>query len=338
MSDTPSLSKKRVACFGVAFADRLGQLQESVGDEFEIFPVAASQTQEGMAEAFNDVFAVIAVSTADNLPLPQDLKLLQVPGIGWDGIQAEHVPLGAKIANVAGHETAVAEYCLAQMLEWCQKLRSADAGLRAGSWARSSRFGGAPHRELRGATVGIVGYGGIGRELAGMLKALGVRVLAANRSSSAFDDQLEGCFALSDIPAMFEQCDFAVIAAALTPETRGLIGENALEALGTEGVLINVARGPVVDERALYEALAGERIGGAIIDVWYRYPDRLDDPDPKPSHFDFSALNNVSMTPHISGWTEGTASRRVAIIAENLQRAAAGEPLLNVVATGKRTT
>src|SRR5690606_40104800 len=69
-------------------------------------------------------------------------SLLQVPGIGWDGVRVEHVPTSASIANVAGHEIAVAEYCLAQMLDWCHRLRAADAEFRAGSWARSSRFGG----------------------------------------------------------------------------------------------------------------------------------------------------------------------------------------------------
>lgn len=170
-----------------------------------------------------------------------------------------------------------------------------------------------------------------------MLKALGVRVLAANRSMSAFDHQIDAGFALADIPTMLGQCDFAVVATALTPQTKGLIGRQALEALGPEGVLINVARGPVVEEEALYRALADGRLGGAIIDVWYHYPERLDDLDTAPSRFDFVALPNVVMTPHVSGWTEGTASRRVAIIAENLRRAAAGDPLLNVVATGTRT-
>ena len=154
---------------------------------------------------------------------------------------------------------------------------------------------------------------------------------------SAFDEYVDTGFALAETPTMLSQCDFAVVATALTPQTESLIGKEALDALGSEGVLVNVARGPVVAEQALYEALADGRLGGAVIDVWYHYPDRLDDADTAPSQFDFAALPNVVMTPHVSGWTEGTASRRVAIIAENLRRAAAGDPLLNVVAMGTRT-
>lgn len=336
MASDPTSAPRRIAFYGTAFADRMEQVQALLGAGFETVHVPAVLGHEAMESALADAYAVIAVSTVEGLPLPHGLKLLQVPGIGWDGVRVEHVPASASIANVAGHEIAVAEYCLTQMLDWCHRLREADAAFRAGSWARSSRFGAAPHRELRGATVGIVGYGGIGRELARMLEALGVRVLAANRSASAFDDRIEAGFALADIPAMFEQCDFAVVAAALTPQTEGLIGTEALEALGAEGVLLNVARGPVVVEKALYDALAGGRLGGAVIDVWYRYPERLDDPDLAPSQFDFAALPNVVMTPHVSGWTQGTAFRRVAVIAENLRRAAAGDPLLNVVATGMR--
>lgn len=327
----------RIVFYGPAFADRLRQVQALLGEGFETIHVPIELGHAGTAQALDDAYAVVATSTVAELPLPQGLKLLQVPGIGWDGVRVEHVPAGASIANVAGHEIAVAEYCLAQILEWCHRLRAADAEFRAGSWSRSSRFGGAPHRELRGSTVGIVGYGGIGRELARMLKALGVRVLAANRSMSAFDDQVDDGFALADIPTMLGQCDFAIVAAALTPQTENLIGKEALDALGSDGVLVNVARGAVVAEQALYEALADGKLGGAVIDVWYRYPDRLDEPDSAPSRFDFAALPNVVMTPHVSGWTEGTASRRVAFVAENLRRAAAGDPLLNVVAMGTRT-
>lgn len=337
MQSSPVPRIRRVACYGAAFADRLGQVQDLLGEGFETIHVPSDLPHGAMVDAFRDAFAVIAVNTVEGLPLSEHLKLLQVPGIGWDGVQTRHVPASAQIANVAGHEIAVAEYCLAQMLDWRHRLRAAETELRAGSWARSSRFGGAPHRELRDATVGIIGYGGIGRELARMLKALGLRVLSANRSASAFDDQIDGGYALADIPTMLKQCDFAVVATALTAQTENLIGKEALDSLGPEGVLVNVARGPVVAEKALYQSLAEGRLGGAVIDVWYRYPERLDDPDSAPSRFDFAALPNVVMTPHVSGWTEGTASRRVAIIAENLRRAAAGDPLLNVVAMGTRT-
>src|SRR5690606_11817630 len=143
----------------------------------------------------------------------------------------------------------------------------------------------------------------------------------ANRSPVG---EIEGgtSYPLERLPEMLDGCDFAVVAVALTESTRGLIGAEALAALGPRGVLVNVARGPVVEEAALFAALSERRLGGAILDVWYRYPDP-GDPDPSPAHADFAALPNVLMTPHISGWTEGTATRRIAMIAENIRRASA---------------
>jgi phosphoglycerate dehydrogenase-like enzyme len=327
---------KRIVCFGSAFADRMDAVVAQLGDGFSVDHIAADAPNDAVAAALSGALAMVTVATRDDLPIPRDLPLVQVPGIGWDGVQAAHLPENVPIANVGGHEIAVAEYCLAQMLDWCLQLRAAEAGFRTGSWHRSSRFGAPPHRELRGATVGIIGYGGIGRELARLLKAFGVRVLAANRSAGAIDELVDEGFGLDSVPEMLAACDFAVVAVALTPDTEGLVGMAALDALGADGVLVNVARGPVVDESALHSALAEGRLGGAIIDVWYRYPDHPDAVDRAPSRFDFAALSNVVMTPHVSGWSEGTAERRVAFIAENIRRAAAGEPLANIVARGTR--
>jgi len=326
----------RIVCYGNAFADRMDAVAALLGDAYTVERVPYDMEPEAMCARFAGALAVVAVGTEPGLPLPEDLRLLQVPGIGWDGVRPEHVPAGAAICNVGGHETAVAEYCLAQLLDWCHGLRALEREFRAGSWAGSSRFGAPPQRELAGATVGIIGYGGIGRELARLLQPFGVTLLAANRSPIADEPGLDGTYGLDALVPMLECCDFAIACVALTPETRGLLSDAALAALGPAGVLINVARGPVVDERALHAALTANRLGGAVLDVWYKYPETLTAADPAPAHYDFAALANVVMTPHVSGWTEGTAQRRVAAIAENIERAARGEALRNVVARGTR--
>jgi phosphoglycerate dehydrogenase-like enzyme len=330
-------SQHRVVVYGDAFADRIPELKQRLGGDYAIKQVPYGTSPREMESAFARAIAVVAVRTDVSLPLDPALRLLQVPGIGWDEVDPRHVPIAAHISNVGGHETAVAEYCVAQMLEWRHRLRDADASFRRGSWERSSRFGGSPHRELRGATVGIIGFGGVGRMLTRFLAAFEVRVLAANRSAIADHAQLAASYPLDRLPDMMSECDFAVAAIALTPETQGLVGRVELDALGPEGVLINVARGPVVEEYALWEALTNNRLGGAILDVWYRYPETIGASDLAPAHCDFASLPNVLMTPHISGWTEGTAARRVAAIAENIRRAAAGKALLNVVAPGMRS-
>ena len=108
------------------------------------------------------------------------------------------------------------------------------------------------------------------------------------------------------------------------------MGAAELAAMRPEGVILNVGRGPVIDEQALYDALAANRIGGAIIDTWYNYPT----PERPATHcasLPFHTLSNVVMTPHMSGWTDGTVRRRQETIAENIRRLERGEPLTNVV-------
>ena len=128
---------------------------------------------------------------------------------------------------------------------------------------------------------------------------------------------------------MLERADYLAVTLALTPETRGLIGARELARLKPTAVLINVARGEVVDEDALYDALHRGAIAGAALDVWYRYP--TGDAPIHPAHRPFHALPNVLMTPHVSGWTDGMMDARAGVIAENIHRAARGEAPVNLV-------
>ncbi len=130
---------------------------------------------------------------------------------------------------------------------------------------------------------------------------------------------------------MLTRADYLAITLPLTPETRGLLGDPELRAMKPTALLVNVARAEIVDEDALYEALAERRIAGAALDVWYRYPS---DPHPTlPAQRPFHELPNVLMTPHVSGWTEGMVEARATLIAENIHRAARGEPPLNQISS-----
>ena len=121
----------------------------------------------------------------------------------------------------------------------------------------------------------------------------------------------------------------AIATTPISITTRGLIGERELALMKPTARLINVARAEILDEDALYRALAERRIAGAALDVWYRYPK---EPGPTlPARQPFHELDNVLMTPHVSGWTEGMLEARAALIAENIQRTARGEPPLNLI-------
>jgi phosphoglycerate dehydrogenase-like enzyme len=137
-------------------------------------------------------------------------------------------------------------------------------------------------------------------------------------------------FPLTELHEFLGSADFILASLPLLPQTTGIIGQAELAAMRPDGVILNVGRGGVIDEQALFNALAERRIGGAVIDTWYRYP-----PAPgvttRPSTLPFHELPNIVMTPHMSGWTTGTIRRRRETMARNINRLARGEPLMNVV-------
>ena len=269
---------------------------------------------------------------ADYPPAPR-VRLVQSVATGIELIDLTALPRGVPVCNAFGHETAIAEYVLMTMLVWSHRFREIEGDFRTrSSWRPSWVQSGAPHGEIRGLTVGIVGLGRVGREVATRAAAFGCRVVAANRSPREPGGGVERIFPLAELDRMLPDCDVVVIAAAQGPETEGLFDSRRLALMPRSAFLVNIARGAIVDEAALYAALRERTIAGAAIDVWWRYPD-ASEPERRPSRFPFHELPNIIMTPHCSGWTEGMVHRRWDEIAENIRRFASGENLLNIAAT-----
>jgi phosphoglycerate dehydrogenase-like enzyme len=264
-----------------------------------------------------------------DLPSAAHLKLLQLPGAGTDEIDFSRVPAGTAICNCFEHEIGIAEYVLGAMLEWTIGLRRMEHQFRQGNWT-GSYLCGPRHGELYGKTLGIVGYGRIGREVARRARPFGMRVIVCTRTPQPDElaDRVDGMQRFDELLA---ESDFIAVTPPLNEQTRGLFDERALAAMRPTAVIINVARGAIIDERALYHALEQRRIGGAILDVWYRYPSQGQPEGPRPSSYPFQELDNVLMTPHASAWTDGLLPRRNGAVAANLNRLARGEPLINVV-------
>lgn len=305
---------------------RLGFLPQFLDAGWHI-EIAESRDPVAFAAAMRDADALVSIAWTHADPPAPALRLLQLPGAGSDGVELDALPPRATLCNCYEHEIGIAEYVLGVMLEQAIGIRRMDAGLRRGDWS-GSYLCGPLHGELYGKTLGIVGYGRIGRETARRAQAFGMRVIACSRTARREDGiDVQG---LGQLDAMLARCDFVLLAAPLTADTRGMIGAPQLAALPPSAFLINVGRGPVIDEQALYEALATRRIAGAAIDVWYRYPAQ-GTRHSRVSALPFEELDNLIMTPHASAWTDGLLPRRNRAIADNLNRLIRGEPLDNVI-------
>jgi phosphoglycerate dehydrogenase-like enzyme len=255
-----------------------------------------------------------------SFPRAPRLRLLQSVAAGLDLLDTEAVPKEVTVCNVFGHEPAIAEYVIMTMLVLAHRLFESVTAFRAGSWIASPQFGGdSPHGEVLERTIGIIGYGRIGREVAERATGLKCRVLAANRSPVADPAPAETVFPLAGLDRMLPLCDTVLIACALAPETTGLIDARRLALMRPGALLINVARARIVDEDALYAALKDGRLGGAALDVWWQYPTPAE-PERRPSRRPFHELPNVLMTPYNSSSSGATADRRWSVVAANLDR------------------
>ncbi len=259
-----------------------------------------------------------------------ECRLLQVPGAGAEQIACDALPAATPVSNVHGHEVPIAEFTIHALLEHFVQLWQYPARLDAQAWADAyaSR---AQHDEAYGKTLAIVGFGHIGQEIARRAKALGMHVVAVTRSGKPTAPALADEFvAVSELHAVLPRAGALVLCCPLDESTRGLMGARELALLPPRSLLVNVARAEVVDEQALYEALCEQRLGRAVLDVWYQYPQK-GQPSVPPSRWPLHALPNVRATPHISAMTPALLERRYRFMAGNILRLHAGQPLLNVI-------
>lgn len=318
---------ENAASFGQDFRDL-------VGAEADIRVLPDVLGDEADRRAYAEADVIIGVKFDGTLPRPQQLKLFHVPGAGYDAVDLTALPAGTNVCNCFGHEQAIAEYVMSALLARHIPLTDADRRLRQGDWAY---WAGAPdrvHGEIAGKTIGLLGFGHIGKAIARRAKAFEMQVHVANRSSIAVSELVDRAFTLDRLDEFWGSADAIVVSLPLTPETKGLVADAAFAAMRPDAVIFNVGRGPIIDEAALYAALKQNRIGSAVIDTWYRYPGSAD-ANPLPATLPFHELSNIVMTPHMSGWTGGTIRRRQQTIADNIRRSVAGEPLVNLVRPAK---
>ena len=253
------------------------------------------------------------------------LKWIQVTGAGIDYLQGQPIMKSdVIITNARIFGTPIAEYVFGSMLSFSRNFPQMLPGFQKEREWPEDPWKMHVGRELHNSTLGIVGYGDIGRAVARIGRGFGMRVVATRGTASKpyqqDDVQILPAHYLKDLLAM---SDFVVICVPLAPETEGLIGHEELKAMKPNAYLVNIARGKVIDETALITALREGWIAGAGLDVFAE--------EPLPRDSELFDLPNVILTPHIAGISTGYGDRITDLFCENLRRYLKGEPLLNVV-------
>jgi phosphoglycerate dehydrogenase-like enzyme len=296
----------------------------------------AEETSEFIATGCD---VLLTFRVPDNIKhLAPSLKWIQLLSAGADHVPAAALKSGAvPIATASGiHATPIAEYTLASMLAYAHRIHLAIRAQIRREWMRSGAFMGSVD-EIRGQTLGIIGYGSIGRETARLAAAFGMKVLALKRNPADRTDpgwcppglgDPEGriparFFGPDDREAILRESDYVSVTLPRTEHTLNFIGERELAAMKPGAYLVNIGRGEVIDEPAMAKALSDQKIGGAGLDVFEHEPLEASSP--------LWDLENVILTPHISGANRGYMDKACELFAENLKRSTTNRPLLNLV-------
>ena len=296
------------------------ELLRSRGAEVVLAPEGSTATVKQLA-AEADGLIIRSKLPDDIFEAAPQLRAIAIHGTGIDLVPlAEATRRGVPVANLPGaNAQSVAEYCVMAMLMLARNIPAITQAMRTQPWDEARKLA-APAHEIAAMTVGIVGVGEIGARVAKICRlGFGMRVLGTQRRMDRLPPEAQG----AQLDELIAQSDFIVLACPLTPETHHLFEAGRIAALKPSAWLINVGRGPVIEEAALVDALHAKRIAGAMLDVYehYRIP---------PGHPLF-ALGNVILTPHLAGSTHESRARASVRAADELLRMLAGEKPINLV-------
>ncbi|MGQ4892796.1 MAG: 2-hydroxyacid dehydrogenase [Candidatus Njordarchaeia archaeon] len=251
------------------------------------------------------------------------LKFIQTLSAGLDNIPFHAIPKHVIVAsNAGGNAKIVAEHALALILSALKNIPKHDRLMRKGTWNRKIQG-----RMLSGKTVGIVGFGNIGKELAKMLKCFNVKIYAINRTGKT-DMDVDYIGKIENLDNVLKNSDIIILALPLTKKTRHLITMRELNMLKKDAIIVNVARGPIIKEEDLYNYLKENPNVTAALDVWWTYPEK-----PIEKHeqrYPFHKLENVIMTPHIAGFSREITRDVMKHAAENVKRFLIGTKPKNI--------
>lgn len=316
-------------------APSLEELKQIPGVEVRLIGTPEEQTRPLAPELIRDCDVLFCTCPPENLSEMSTLKFIQISSVGYTQIVGKRLDQrGIRASNARGvFDVPIAEWNVAMMVNLSRDLRGMLHNQDAERWDRSARY----QREVRGSVVGLWGYGGIGRETARLAKTLGMRVYVLTRNGVRPRENIycvpgtgdpEGVlpdkvFRTEEKKEFLKDLDFLVVAMPQSTANTGIIAEAELRLLKKAAFVLNPARGPLIDEQALINALQNRAIAGAALDTHYRYP--------MPAGHPLWQMPNVIMTPHISGSSLSPRflERVWDIFVRNVGRLARREPLLN---------
>ncbi len=307
-------------------AEMAGLIRSKLNGDFEI-EFIADKSEKTRRPILESADVLIAMNfrrdiREDEIRLLSNTKLIQITLAGADIIPYAELPPGIIVCSNGGaFSESIAEHSIGMMLALARNFLPLHRGLSEGSFDQKTR-----HKMLAGSTLGIIGFGGIGKETAKLARGLGMQIKAIN-SSGTTDQDVDFIGTLDDLEKILTDSDFLLLSIGLNRHTRGLIGKRELELMKCDAVLINVARGDLVDEKSLYEHLKSHPQFKAGIEAWWVEP--FNGPVFEV-HYPFFELDNVLGSPHNSYLTEGAYLNALDRALENVLRLAHGEPLKNV--------
>ncbi|MFB6221756.1 MAG: D-2-hydroxyacid dehydrogenase [Halolamina sp.] len=293
------------------------ELLAALADELPDAEVLTAATPEETDDLLDRADALVTGRLDADLLARADIEWVQALSAGVDSYPKEEMrEAGVVLTNASGvHAEPIGEQVLGAMLSFERRFLESQRNKDRNSWERVEGS------ELKGKTLGVVGVGAIGSRVAELGSAFGMDVLGTKRDPTTMPDAVDEGFGPEGVTELCRRSDHLVLACPLTEETEGLIGSAEFRLLGSDAVLVNIARGAVVDEAALVRALQSKRIRGAALDVF--------ETEPLPADSPLWNLSNVLLTPHMAGSTPKKAERWADIIGENYRRFGTDEAYVN---------
>jgi len=317
----------------VPYTDELVKtVRDILGSEAEV--VQSTREITSMIEHGGDATVIASGRVpAEYIRANQNLRLIQTFGAGVNGVDREAVLERKNIIVCNTHVNApeVGEYTVALLLAAAKNLVMNDRTMRRGDWILS--WGGPIHNiELRNSICLIIGLGNVGVEIAKHLRAFDTTIHAVTKTGlSKHSELVDKMICIDDIMDAVQAADFVILSLPLTEESKGLVDEKFLSKMKPNAILVNVSRGAIVEEDALFRALKEGKIRGAALDVWWRYPSSNQRDDFFPSEFPIHELDNVILSPHRAAYSKHVEELQIQSSVKNILRFIHGEPLDSVV-------